>query len=113
MKLAEVHDLAREIAEFRNDPLGFVRHCYPWGQGELSNFTGPDANQKEFLQLLGKEVRQRAFDGQRAKSASSPSTVKTIQKTFRSMLQVYTLAISMMEVAGGNVGRVTRLRACR
>src|ERR1700722_8520691 len=64
MKRAEVFDLAREVAKFKNDPLGFVLHCYPWGQGDLSSFTGPDANQKEFLGSLGKEVRKRAFDGQ-------------------------------------------------
>jgi hypothetical protein len=66
MKLAEVCDLAREVAEFRDDPLGFVLHCYPWGQGELTDFTGPDENQREFLESLGKEVRERAFDGQHA-----------------------------------------------
>ena len=66
MKLAEIYDLAREVSQFRNDPLGFVMHCYPWGQGELANFKGPDPNQREFLVSLGKEVRKRAFDGQHA-----------------------------------------------
>jgi hypothetical protein len=66
MKPAEVHDLAREIKEFRSDPLGFVRHCYGWGEGELWNCAGPDAHQTEFLESLGKEVRLRAFDRQRA-----------------------------------------------
>ena len=64
MKRADVYDLAREVADFRDDPLGFVVHCYPWGQGELADSTGPDGNQREFLEALGKEVRQRAFDGQ-------------------------------------------------
>jgi hypothetical protein len=66
MKLAEVYDLAREVSQFRDDPLGFVLHCYPWGQGELADFRGPDANQREFLESLGREVRERAFDGQHA-----------------------------------------------
>ena len=66
MKRADVYDLAREVADFRDDPLGFVVHCYPWGQGELADFTGPDANQREFLESLGKEVKERAFDGQHA-----------------------------------------------
>jgi hypothetical protein len=61
---SEVCDLAREVAKFRNDPLGFVQYCYPWGQGELFGATGPDANQREFLESLGNEVRQRNFDGQ-------------------------------------------------
>jgi len=66
MKRADVYDLAREVADFRNDPLGFVVHCYPWGQGELTDFTGPDENQREFLESLGKEVKERAFDSQHA-----------------------------------------------
>jgi hypothetical protein len=66
MKQAEVYDLAREVAKFREDPLGFVLYCYPWGQGELADSPGPDANQREFLEALGKEVRERAFDGQHA-----------------------------------------------
>ena len=45
MNLAEVYDLAAEIAAFWDDPLGFVQHCYPWDEGELAGFTGPDANQ--------------------------------------------------------------------
>jgi hypothetical protein len=32
MKLAEVYDLAREVSQFRDDPLGFVMHCYPWAK---------------------------------------------------------------------------------
>ena len=66
MKLSEIYDLAREVSQFRDDPLGFVLHCYSWGQGELADSTGPDRNQREFLEALGKEVRERAFDGQRA-----------------------------------------------
>jgi hypothetical protein len=62
----ELYDLAREVSQFRDDPLGFVLYCYPWGQGELADFRGPDANQREFLESLGKEVRVRAFDGQHA-----------------------------------------------
>src|ERR1700758_2094168 len=60
---SDVCELAREVAKFRNDPLGFVQYCYPWGQGELLGATGPDANQREFLESLGNEVRQRDFDG--------------------------------------------------
>jgi hypothetical protein len=60
----EVCELAREVAKFRSDPLGFVQYCYPWGQGELFGATGPDANQREFLESVGKEVRERNFDGQ-------------------------------------------------
>src|ERR1700740_1490185 len=59
----EVCDLAREVAKFRDDPLGFVQYCYPWGQGELFGAAGPDAHQRAFLAPLGNYVRQRNFDG--------------------------------------------------
>jgi hypothetical protein len=59
----EVCELAGEVATFYNDPLGFVERCYSWGQGELFGATGPDANQREFLESLGNEVRQRNFGG--------------------------------------------------
>ena len=32
----------------------------------MADSTGPDGNQREFLEALGKEVRERAFDGQHA-----------------------------------------------
>jgi hypothetical protein len=66
MNHAEMIELAKLVAKFRNDPLGFVLNCYPWGEGELAGFTGPDANQREFLESLGEEVRRRAFDGKNA-----------------------------------------------
>ena len=66
MNLTEVYDLASEIVAFRDNPLGFVLHCYPWGEGELAGYAGPDDNQREFLESLGKEVRERDFDGKKA-----------------------------------------------
>lgn len=52
------------MAEFYADPLGFVLMAYPWEQpGILQSETGPDDNQREFLESLGKEVRERGFDG--------------------------------------------------
>ena len=56
-------ELAAEIAEYCNDPLGFVRDCFPWGEGVLAGESGPDEVQEEFLRSLGEEVRARAFDG--------------------------------------------------
>ena len=66
MNRAEAFDLAREVRKYRDNPLGFVRNCYPWGEGELTDYSGPDANQREFLESLGEEVRKRAFDGRTA-----------------------------------------------
>lgn len=57
--------LWRKARSFKNDPLGFVRWAFPWGEpGPLANETGPDEVQEEFLTSLGNEVRARAFDGQ-------------------------------------------------
>jgi hypothetical protein len=59
------NELADEIAKYYADPLGFVMFAYPWGEpGELENEDGPDANQREFLNALGAEVKARNFDGQ-------------------------------------------------
>lgn len=56
--------LADAVSEFYADPLGFILFAFPWGEpGELENETGPDDNQREFLNALGDEVRKRKFDG--------------------------------------------------
>src|SRR5690349_22546977 len=60
--------LAEEVSHYYDDPLGFVRFAYPWGEvgTPLENETGPDGNQIEFLTALSKEVKSRKFDGQNA-----------------------------------------------
>jgi hypothetical protein len=57
--------LANEMAKYYADPLGFVLAAYPWGQKgtPLENEDGPDANQRQFLSDLGKDVSARAFCG--------------------------------------------------
>jgi hypothetical protein len=56
--------LAKQVAEYYDDPLGFVLFAYPWGEhGALDGEPGPDDNQREFLNSLGEEVRKRKFDG--------------------------------------------------
>ena len=57
--------LAKEVAGFYADPLGFVRTMYPWGEPatSLEHATGPDKWQAEFLTRLGAAVRQRTFAG--------------------------------------------------
>lgn len=57
--------LAEELKQFYDDPLGYVMFAFPWGvQGTaLEHETGPDDNQTEFLIALGEEVRARGFDG--------------------------------------------------
>ena len=51
-------ELIEFIAGFTHDPLGFVVSCFPWGQGELANYTGPDEWQKKILKQIGEELRK-------------------------------------------------------
>ena len=63
-EMVEQELLCRKAASYRQDPLGFVRWAYPWGQpGPLEKYSGPDAWQAEFLEELGQQVRKRNFDG--------------------------------------------------
>lgn len=60
-------ELADFVAQFYDDPLGFVLAAYPWGEpGPLEQFDGPDDWQREFLTWLGGEIKARKFDGQHA-----------------------------------------------
>lgn len=58
--------LAEQIAEYYDDPLGYVLDLFPWGQGELAHSQGPDQWQRETLAEIGRQVRERNFDGKTA-----------------------------------------------
>jgi hypothetical protein len=45
-------ELANDIAEFYDDPLGFVYYAFEWGVGELADFDGPDVWQAEQLERI-------------------------------------------------------------
>ena len=56
--------LWKDIANFYADPLAFVMYAYPWRRpGFLQQHEGPDTWQKDFLIELGRQVRDRKFDG--------------------------------------------------
>jgi hypothetical protein len=69
--------LAAKLAEFYDDPLGYVMFNFPWTtdpslqliklapkyQERFDSEYGPDVWQCEFLDELGEEVRKRGFDG--------------------------------------------------
>ncbi len=63
--MIESVELARELAGFLDDPLGFVYFAWPWGKAgtRLATETGPDAIQTAFLTDLGRHVQARGFDG--------------------------------------------------
>lgn len=58
-------ELANAVAEYYDDPLGFVLFAFPWGQPgtPLASIKGPRRWQWEFLEWLGEEIRGRGFDG--------------------------------------------------
>lgn len=47
-------ELLEAISNFERDPLGFVLFAFPWGEGELEKFEGPDQWQVDVLNDLGK-----------------------------------------------------------
>jgi hypothetical protein len=50
-------DLAKRLAGYALDPLGFVRAVFPWGQGALDGEDGPDDWQADILAALGASLR--------------------------------------------------------
>jgi hypothetical protein len=56
-------ELAKALADYYADPLGHVLFSYPWGKGTLEGYDGPDTWQAEFLEDVGRQVRERGFDG--------------------------------------------------
>jgi hypothetical protein len=49
-------DLVEAMASFQHDPYGWVLFSFPWGEGELSEFDGPDAWQVDLLQDIGRGI---------------------------------------------------------
>lgn len=59
--------LAEAVADYYDDPLGFVLFAYPWGEpGPLENHAGPDTWQREALEVIGRQVQARRFNGTNA-----------------------------------------------
>jgi hypothetical protein len=58
-------EIAKDLAMFYDDPLGFVMWSFPWGVPgtQLEKHSGPRDWQREQLQRIGAEVRSRGFDG--------------------------------------------------
>ena len=57
-------ELAEFVAEFYDDPYGFVLGAFPWGEpGTLEKYAGPDEWQTALLKDIGNKVKERAFNG--------------------------------------------------
>ena len=50
--------LVEDIASFHDDPLGFVKYVFPWGEGDLEGHTGPDTWQEELLKDVGRHIQE-------------------------------------------------------
>jgi len=59
----EAKALASRVAYCYARPNWFVAEFFPWGEGELASYTGPDTWQEGFLREWGEEIRLRGFDG--------------------------------------------------
>lgn len=49
--------LVEDIARFTHDPAGFVRYAYPWGEGELAGYKGPEDWQMDVQTDIGTKLR--------------------------------------------------------
>lgn len=57
--------LAELAAQYKYDPLGYVRIAFPWGEKgtPLEHHQGPCPCQVKLCTILGEEMRKRGFDG--------------------------------------------------
>ena len=62
-------ELAEFIAQFYDDPYGFVMAVFPWGEPELAdgslnplaNKTGPEPWQRELLEDMGRHIKNNVI----------------------------------------------------
>jgi len=52
------NELLVDIAEFYDDPLGFVYYAFDWGHGDLTDMDGPDDWQAQQLHDVGEAFRK-------------------------------------------------------
>ena len=81
-------ELAKMLANFYADPMGYVMFCFPWDsnpeiqlvelvepwRSRYKSKYGPDKWACEFLEEWGQEIRKRKFDGRNAVPAIQFST---------------------------------------
>lgn len=102
-------ELANALADYYADPLAFVHFAWPWGvKGtRLENYQGPDKVQSQFLEDVGKAVRERGFDGLhpvkpiRFAAASGHGSGKSVLGAFLAWWILCTRAHSIGTVTAG------------
>jgi hypothetical protein len=88
MTLSPEVEMANDLAELYDDPLGYVLYAFPWDDepaiqivhlqepwaSRYGSKWGPDKWACEFLDDLGEEIRKRGFDGSKGVSSIRFST---------------------------------------
>ena len=59
----KVSDFMDELADYEDDPLGFVEWAFPWGEGMLEGMEGPEQWQAEQLIRLGERIKAGGVEG--------------------------------------------------
>lgn len=54
-------EIAKDMAKFVHDPLAFVRYMYPWGEGVLEDYSGPQEWQVEVLKTIGDSLQKNPY----------------------------------------------------
>ena len=49
--------LLEKVEGFYDDPVGYVYWAFPWGEGDLAEFDGPDTWQLDQLMRVGQKFR--------------------------------------------------------
>ena len=52
-------EMAKDMGRLSRDPLAWVRYAFPWGEGELSGYGGPDAWQRDVLKHIRDNLSRR------------------------------------------------------
>lgn len=58
---SELKQIIVFLAEFTNDPLGFVKAVFKWGEGELAEHDGPDEWQIAILTYIGERLTNKSM----------------------------------------------------
>jgi hypothetical protein len=74
--------LTDDIAEFYDDPVGYVMYAFPWGTGELKDHDGPDAWQRGQLEAMAEDLKRDPDATIRDATASGHGIGKTAEVAF-------------------------------
>lgn len=55
-------NFAHDMGRFSYDPYGWVLYSFPWGEGELKDYTGPDEWQAERLKEISEKLKNGIID---------------------------------------------------